>query len=50
MLGKFASILGPILMGGVAYLTGSTRVSMLSLGFLFLGGYYLLGKVKDPVS
>ena len=50
MLGKFASILGPILMGGVAYLTGSTRVSILSLGFLFLGGYYLLGKVKDPVS
>jgi len=48
MLGKFASILGPILMGGAAFLTGSTRLSILSLAVLFLGGYYVLEKVKDP--
>ncbi len=50
MLGKFASIIGPILMGGVAYLTGSTRLSILSLAALFIAGYYILQKVKDPAS
>ncbi|MEI8025621.1 MAG: MFS transporter [Pseudomonadota bacterium] len=50
MLGKFASILGPVLMGGVAFLTGSTRLSILSLAVLFIAGYYVLEKVQDPAS
>ena len=50
MLGKFASILGPILMGGAAFLTGSTRFSILSLAVLFIAGYYVLEKVEDPAS
>lgn len=50
MLGKFASILGPILMGGVAFLTASSRLSILALAVLFIAGYYVLEKVKDPAS
>lgn len=47
MLGKFSSILGPILMGGVAILTQSTRYSILSLSVLFFFGLYFLRKVED---
>jgi UMF1 family MFS transporter len=47
MLGKFSSILGPILMGGVAVLTQSTRYSILSLSVLFFFGLYFLKKVED---
>ena len=47
MLGKFSSILGPILMGGVALLTQSTRYSILSLSVLFFFGLYFLNKVED---
>lgn len=46
MLGKFAAVLGPIIMGGVALLTESTRLSMLSVLVLFAAGGFLLTKVK----
>ena len=45
MLGKFAAILGPTLMGITASMTGS-RLSILSLLLLFGGGAWLLKKVK----
>ena len=46
MVGKFAAILGPALMGVTAVLTDS-RTSILSLLLLFGGGAWLLTKVKD---
>lgn len=46
MLGKFAAILGPTLMGLTALLT-STRTSILSLLLLFGGGMWLLSKVRE---
>lgn len=45
MVGKFAAVLGPALMGIVAYVTGSTRVSILSLLVLLIGGAFLLVKL-----
>jgi len=43
MMGKFASVLGPLLMGFTALLTGSSRLSILSLVILFAAGAVLLG-------
>ena len=45
MLGKFAAIFGPLLMGSVGLLTGSPRVSILSVAVLFVAGGLLLMKV-----
>ncbi len=42
MMGKFAAVLGPFLMGITALLTGSSRTSLLSLVVLFIGGGWLL--------
>ena len=47
MLGKFAAVLGPTLMGVTALLTG-TRLSILSLLLLFGGGLWLLSLVREP--
>lgn len=50
MMGKFASVLGPALMGTTALLTGSTRESILSLVVLFVAGALLLimaARVRD---
>lgn len=42
MMGKFAAVLGPLLVGGVAIITTNSRYSMLSLIILFvLGGIIL---------
>ena len=42
MIGKFAAVIGPVMMGTVAQLTGSTRYGILSILVLFvLGGYFL---------
>ncbi len=42
MMGKFAAVLGPILVGGVAVITSNSRYAMLSLITLFvLGGVIL---------
>lgn len=45
MLGKFAAILGPLLVGTTALLTESPRGGILSLVVLFLLGLWLLRKV-----
>lgn len=45
MLGKFAAVLGPVLMGWVGVLTGSHRLSILSVLLLFVLGAVLLLRV-----
>ncbi len=47
MLGKFAAVIGPLLVGWVGLLTGSPRAGILSLSLLFVGGAVLLSRV-DP--
>jgi UMF1 family MFS transporter len=42
MLGRFAAVLGPFLMGATAFLTKSPRLGILSVGVLFLGGTVFL--------
>lgn len=49
MLGKFAAVLGPALMGATALATGSSRAAILAIIPLFLGGMILLACVRtDP--
>jgi|TARA_B100000035_G_C20989676_1_gene549566 UMF1 family MFS transporter len=45
MLGKFAAIIGPPLMGYVGLVTGNPRLGILSLIILFLSGGFFLSKV-----
>jgi len=45
MLGKFASIIGPALMGTIALVTGSAQLSILSILLLFILGAFFLNKV-----
>ncbi len=47
MLGKFAAIFGPILMGTVAVVTGNSRLSILSLLVLFVSGAVILCLVDE---
>ena len=46
MLGEFAAIIGPVLIGTVSVLTGSPRASILSVIVLFAVGAALLAMVK----
>ncbi|MCS6884740.1 MAG: MFS transporter [Acidobacteriota bacterium] len=46
MLGKFASIFGPLLIGATSLLSGSPRYGVLSIAALFLTGMLLLSKVR----
>jgi UMF1 family MFS transporter len=46
MLGKFAAVLGPVLMGVVGVLTGSSRTAILSLLVLFIAGGVLLARLQ----
>lgn len=51
MVGKFGTVLGPLLMGGAALAFGSTRASILSLLLLFVGGGLLLWRIRfEPVQ
>ena len=45
MLGKFAAIVGPPLMGYVGLATGNPRLGILSIIILFILGGYVLSKV-----
>ncbi len=45
MLGKFAAVIGPIMMGWITLVTGNVRIGILSILILFIGGAYLLSKV-----
>jgi UMF1 family MFS transporter len=47
MLGKFAAVLGPIMMGLVSLTTQSPRLSILSVSFLFIAGGILLYYVDE---
>jgi UMF1 family MFS transporter len=50
MLGKFAAIIGPALMGAVSYATGSARLSILSIALLLIAGGVLLWFVDDRAA
>ncbi len=50
MLGKFAAMLGPLMVGVVSLASGSHRWGMLSIIVLFLLGGWLLMKVDASVS
>ena len=50
MLGKFSSILGPVLAGTVALVSGSQRVGILSIIVLFSSGLLLLTRVRVPAA
>lgn len=60
MMGKFAAVLGPLLMGVTALLTGNPRTAILSIVVLFIAGAALLvvaarnahsgGPVADPAA
>jgi MFS transporter, UMF1 family len=47
MLGKFAAVIGPFMIGLITVLTGSNRIGMLSILILFLLGAVLLRKVDE---
>jgi UMF1 family MFS transporter len=42
MMGKFAAVLGPLLMGATALLTGNSRMAILSIVVLFMAGGVVL--------
>jgi MFS transporter, UMF1 family len=48
MLGRFATIIGPLLLGTVGRLTRDPRMGILSVALLFLIGGTLLWRVPDP--
>jgi UMF1 family MFS transporter len=50
MLGKFAVILGPILVGAAAKLLGDPRLALMSLLVLFVPGALLLWRVPQPLA
>lgn len=50
MLGKFAVVLGPVLMGLVAMATGSSRFSILAIPVLFIAGALFLGLVDETAG
>ncbi len=51
MLGKFAAVLGPLLVGWIGLISGSPRVGMLSLIILFVAGAAVLWRVEErPVN
>jgi UMF1 family MFS transporter len=46
MMGKFAAVVGPLLVGWVTVLTDSSRTGILSVLLLFLTGAWLLSQVN----
>jgi len=49
MMGKAAAVVGPILVGAVAYLTKDSRIGILSILLLFFAGMYVLRFVQEPM-
>jgi UMF1 family MFS transporter len=47
LLGKFAAVIGPFMMGWVSMATGDPRYSILSIGLLFLAGGIILFFVDE---
>lgn len=50
MLGKFAAVLGPLIVGLVAWSTGNQRLSILVLAVFFVAGAALLSRVREPAA
>lgn len=50
LVGKFASILGPLLVAAGVYFSGNARWGMVGLLILFIIGGTLLWKVKEPTA
>jgi UMF1 family MFS transporter len=50
MMGKFSAIIGPVLAGTAALLSGSQRIGILSILVLFIGGLWLLSRVRLPAA
>ena len=50
MMGKFAAVLGPTMVGVTALVTGDPRAGMLSIVVLFVGGAILLSRVRHTDS
>lgn len=50
MVGKFAAVLGPLLVVTVAELTGSERLSILAIAALFIAGGILLMFVREEAA
>ena len=48
LIGKFAAIFGPLLVGGVGYFFSDSRVGISSIILLFILGGFLLTLVKSP--
>jgi len=48
MLGKFAAVLGPLVVGLTARLTGDPRLAIFALVFFFVAGMLLLSRVRPP--
>jgi UMF1 family MFS transporter len=48
LVGRFASILGPLIVAFTVTLTGNSRVGMVGLLGLFIVGSWLLAMVKEP--
>ncbi|MDO9451879.1 MAG: MFS transporter [Stagnimonas sp.] len=46
MLGKFAAVLGPLVVGATAAITGNPRLAIFALVFFFIAGMVLLARVK----
>jgi UMF1 family MFS transporter len=46
MLGKFAAVIGPFMMGYITIVTGNIRYGILSILILFIIGGFLLLKVN----
>ena len=50
MLGKFAAIIGPVMVGWTGQLAGNPRIGILSLLILFIVGAALLIFVDDHID
>ncbi len=50
MMGKFAAVIGPGMMGAITLITGNIRYGILSILFLFIAGAYFLWKVSFDLN
>lgn len=48
--GKASAVIGTFIFGILSWVTGSQRVAVVSVGIFFVGGLWLLRKVKEPRS
>lgn len=48
--GKASAVIGTFIFGILSWATGSQRIAVLSVGFFFVAGLFLLQRVKEPHS